>query len=422
MCSFSQGATYDEFPLAPLDQLPAQRRPSSAEAFARRKVKQIRFSVKQLEDRLVPSASPFTPGDLVVERIGTGSSGPSHTPPGTAIFLDEYSPTGVLVQSVALPTAAGSGNTLNPIVDSGSASTQGLLTLSANGSSLVVPGYDAPAGTASITSSTVPKVIGIVGENGSINTTTTLGNFQTSGTNTNMHGAASPDGTNLYASAKTALGYTTLGSTANATQLSATNTNLVEIFGNNTASGLFGAVTGTGIVEFGTWGSPLPTSGTPTATTIVSNASTKPFGFFFATLKPGDISPDTLYVADGTNGLEKFSLTSGTFGLAGETWTLNGTITTDNANNYYGLTGVVSGTTVTLYATTNAPGTSKNQLLKVVDTAGWNATFSSITPTVLASAAMNELINGVALAQRQRAVHQRLDVGERHGGGWCGDH
>lgn len=50
----------------------------------------------------------FTPGNLVVVRIGDGSA--ALTSAGTAVFLDEYTPAGVFVQAVAMPTAVNGAN------------------------------------------------------------------------------------------------------------------------------------------------------------------------------------------------------------------------------------------------------------------------------------------------------------------------
>lgn len=81
----------------------------------------------------------FTPGDLVIYRVGTGATSLSSA--ATAVFLDEYTATRVLVQSIALPTAdSGSNQTLTA---SGTATSEGLLTLSADGRYLELTGYNA---------------------------------------------------------------------------------------------------------------------------------------------------------------------------------------------------------------------------------------------------------------------------------------
>ena len=46
--------------------------------------------------------APFTPGNLVVYRVGDGAAVLASS--GTAVFLDEYTTAGVLVQSIPVPT------------------------------------------------------------------------------------------------------------------------------------------------------------------------------------------------------------------------------------------------------------------------------------------------------------------------------
>ncbi|MDB5384402.1 MAG: hypothetical protein JWM11_48 [Planctomycetaceae bacterium] len=111
-----------------------------------------RLSVECLEDRALLSA--FTPGDLVIYRTGgTGALSSA----ASAITLDEYTPAGVLVQSIALPTTASGSN--NVLTDSGQATSEGMLTLSADGTELVLTGYDALVGKASITSTATTLAI-----------------------------------------------------------------------------------------------------------------------------------------------------------------------------------------------------------------------------------------------------------------------
>src|SRR5262249_26309255 len=88
---------------------------------------------------LAAQAAQFTPGNIVVYRVGTGTGSLVNT--GNAIFLDEFEPDGTLVQSVALPVAASSG--VLPIASSGTATSEGLLTRSADGRYLIATGYGA---------------------------------------------------------------------------------------------------------------------------------------------------------------------------------------------------------------------------------------------------------------------------------------
>jgi hypothetical protein len=120
--------------------------------------------------------SGFTAGDVVVYRLGDGSTALSGN--GAPVFLDEYSPTGTLVQSVPLPTTASGSN--KPLVGSGSANSEGMLTLSANDSDLVATGYDAAVGASNLSSSaaaSVPRTVAVVNGSDTVNTSTALTDF-----------------------------------------------------------------------------------------------------------------------------------------------------------------------------------------------------------------------------------------------------
>src|ERR1043166_9690103 len=56
----------------------------------------------------VALGAPFTSGNLVVYRVGDGSAPLSAN--AAAVFVDEYTPAGVLVQSITLPTAVNGSN------------------------------------------------------------------------------------------------------------------------------------------------------------------------------------------------------------------------------------------------------------------------------------------------------------------------
>ena len=88
----------------------------------------------------------FNPGDLVVLRDGTGSGALSSA--GTAIFLDQYTTSGAFVNSQAIPTTGSPA-----LVNSGTAASEGQLSLSANGQYLVLAGYNVAAGTTGVAGS-----------------------------------------------------------------------------------------------------------------------------------------------------------------------------------------------------------------------------------------------------------------------------
>src|SRR5437588_7066799 len=143
---------------------------------------------------VVHAATGFAQGNLVVYRVGDGSAPLSSN--ATPVFLDEYTPSGVLVQSIPLPTSISGIN--KRLTASGTATSEGELARSVDGKYLTAAGYDAAAGTASITgssSSSVNRVIARVDASGAVDTSTAL-NDAASGSN--PRGAVSTDGTNIW--------------------------------------------------------------------------------------------------------------------------------------------------------------------------------------------------------------------------------
>jgi hypothetical protein len=171
------------------------------------------------------AATPFTPGDIVVYRVGAGTTSLSSA--GTAVFLDEYSTTGALVQSIAVPPTATLPS--HPLVASGTATSEGLLTLSADGRFLVATGYDAAvaaSGVGSSSSSSVPRVVATVDGNATINTTTALTD---AASGNNFRSATSSDGNSIWVTGGAGgVRYTTLGSSTS-TELNTTDTNLRQL-------------------------------------------------------------------------------------------------------------------------------------------------------------------------------------------------
>src|SRR6185436_4935858 len=142
----------------------------------------------------VAEAAPFTAGNIVVYRVGDGAAalGSAATP----VFLDEYTPAGAFVQTIALPTAVSGAN--RRLTASGSSTSEGFVSRSGNDQYLVFTGYDAAVGTAAITGSTgsaINRVIARVAANGTVDTSTALTDFSSGG---NPRSAYSLDGTNVW--------------------------------------------------------------------------------------------------------------------------------------------------------------------------------------------------------------------------------
>jgi hypothetical protein len=216
-------------------------------------------SVAPLVSAQAQSITQFTPGDLVISTVScqvgaacTGTSGGLDT--ASPISLQEFSlgsggTSASSIGSLVLPQTSGQGGAGNSAISGeyGSAS-EGILQLSANGQYLTIMGYGVNAtsfntqssnfGTAALgqTTSTagnpggvttVPRVVALVGANGSVNTTTALtGVFNQN----NPRSAATVDGTSFYVSGQGVTGdgtggvfYATLGATT-ATPINANTT------------------------------------------------------------------------------------------------------------------------------------------------------------------------------------------------------
>ena len=91
-------------------------------------------------------AGPFTPGNIVVNRVGDGTS--ALTSAATAVFLDEYTTAGVFVQTVAMPTSVSGNNRI--LTNSGSSTSEGFLALSDDKKGFTAVGYDAVVGTVGV--------------------------------------------------------------------------------------------------------------------------------------------------------------------------------------------------------------------------------------------------------------------------------
>ncbi len=324
-------------------------------------------------------AAAFTPGNLVIYRIGDGSA--TLASPATPAFLDEYTTAGVLVQSIALPTTVNGAN--KRATGSGTATSEGLISRSVDGQYLVAVGYDAAVGTTSVTATTsaaVNRVVARVAADGSIDTTTALTDAHTG---SNPRGVATNDGTAFWTTGGAGgIRYSLLGGTTSV-QLSTTTTNLRGV-------GIFGSQlyisSGSGTTHVATVGSGIPTTNGQTITNLPGYPTTgSQYQFFFADLSAGVAGVDTLYVVDDTAGnIQKYSLVAGT-------WTANGTVSLSSVR---GLTATVNAGVVTLYVTNGST------LQTLTDSSGYNATISGALSS-LATAPTNTAFRGIAFAPVQ---------------------
>lgn len=344
---------------------------------------------------VVNSQAPFKNGNIVVVRTGDGTA-----ISGTqALFLDEYTPAGVLVQSIPLPTTDNGSNLR--ISTTGGRGTMSFLTLSPNKQFLSLAGWAASPGTstANISDASTNRTIARVDYNGVVNTSTSiLGSDIGSGPEPNA--AITDDGTRFWLVGTTDLGgirYCTLGQS--------TSSVVYNNFGVSTLNIENGQLYAIRQSRPTTVSGGLPTSGPQTLTTFPG--ITRGFGsaaqYFFADLDPTIPGFDVIYVTENSvYGLSKFSLNPGT-----GSWVLNGTIGSD-IDLYKGITGVVNGGSVQLYCTRGIDefNGGLGEIVTLTDNTGYTLTPNSFTgtPTVVVTGVANKNIRGIAMAPQPPSI------------------
>ncbi len=335
-------------------------------------------------------AAAFGAGNLLVCRVGDGAAGLVNT--GAAVFLDEYTPSGTLVQSIAMPTTVSGAN--RRLIASGTATSECALSLSADGRYVLLAGYDAALGGATSLSGTtsvaVPRTIARVDWTGNVDTTTSLTD---AASGNNPRGATSTDGNQLWiVGGAGGIRSAVLGGTTS-TQLSTTVANLRQA---TIAGGqLFVSTSSGSAVRVGTVGSGTPTTAGQTITNLPGFPTAgSPYAFAFADLTASVVGNDTLYVADDSPGtIQKYSLVGGT-------WVASGSI---SATGVRGLTLQVSGATVTLYGTTGGSAVAGGGSIYVAtDASGYNVAATG-TASSVATAAINTAMRGIVLTPQNTA-------------------
>jgi hypothetical protein len=336
---------------------------------------------------MLASAAPFKPGNIVVARVGDGSA--ALTAAATEVFLDEYTPSGTLVQTISLPTSVDINN--RTLTAAGNATAELGLTRSVDGHYLVLAGYGASPGTPAVASTAatdVTRVIGLVGADGSIDTSTSAGEAFDG---TSIRAAATADGTSFYSvGGAGGVQYQTLGGYGS-TQLCTVPGNIHSV---NVAGGNLYVATdlapNVGLSQVGTG---LTTAaGQPVAILPGFPGTTpgaSPYGFYLADLDASVPGVDVAYVADDRapgGGIQKWSLVAGR-------WVLNGTIVGAASTAVRGLNGQASGTAVALVASTSSG------LYFMTDNAGYNTAPSlARLPSAVTTAGINTAFRGVAFA------------------------
>ncbi len=341
-----------------------------------------------------PADVPTGPSvELWLLRVGDGTAALTNS--ATPLLIERRASNGgaMLGASINLPIAASGAN--RPIALSGTATSEGSLTRSANGRFVTLAGYAAVPGTATVATSAadvVPRVVARVGADGSIDTSTTLGGTFSAN---NVRGAVTVDGESFWVAGTAASGalggvqYALRGGASAPVSIIATPSNVrsVNIFGGQ----LYGASSTTNF-----YGLFVAGTGTPTATAtgtllpgFSSASGPSPYGFTLLDRDPAVAGVDTAYVADDRavasgGGVQRWTLVAGT-------WTLGATFNTGITSGVRGLTAWAEGANVAVAAVT-AETPSRVVIYRDVPGATPGAA------TVVSTAPTNTHYRGVALA------------------------
>jgi len=292
-------------------------------------------------------AQTFTPGNLVVVQNGDGAQTLGNT--GNAVFLDQITTAGTLVNRVAIPT-----NGPVSLLQVGNSITEGRLSLTPDGHKLVLGGYNvsfsSTNGALTGASATYPRGIATVDANGNYALSATTPSLITGA---NIRGVCSDGNTNFWAMGSSGgMVYLGTGTPVALTGTVLNSRDLQDIGGNlyysaGSGSRTINMITGT------------PTSGQQATNYVIplgvhfsgtaSNASAcSPYGFAF------DPNMTVCYVADSNNytnsqtdgGIEKWTNSS-------SGWQFVYTLQPGPGANVNGAVGVAVsfGATTNIYAT-----------------------------------------------------------------------
>jgi hypothetical protein len=377
------------------------------------------------------AAQAFGTGDIFIERVGDGTTpiiAPQPSPYagvasiGNTIYADEYTTAGVLVQSIILPTADGTGAqaAIHAVVSDGQQSATGQLTLSGDGQSLWLVGYDSnPLSVATAPElhyvNTTSRAVARIGSDGTVQTIGFAAGSSGVQTGGNINAVYSPDSNQFYVGGFNGVDYfasfnPTAALQSATARIASTNWTVVGLQSDGTnLIAIGGSGTTRTVGMFGTGG--FPTTPTPITNAPgfpgASSVPTFPVDGYFTHLG-GPGAPDginTFYIGDDGPGFARGTITK--WSLVNGSWTLSGTITADGTTvvSFYYLAGQTDApsNTVTLYATYGQGGNAnigRGDLYQIIDAGGWNQPFSSSTVTTVATVNDTSLENfrGVAFA------------------------
>jgi hypothetical protein len=323
---------------------------------------------------LTAHSQSFQKGTLSIIRIGSGENPLSLR--SSPVFVDEYTTTGELVRSIALPTSSNGQN--KSLTLSGSLLDEGFAGLSPDKKTLALVGYDAFSGLDSVfkkPSSQVARTIALISADGTVNTTTSIkdafGKVQ-------MRSAVANGNDIWVTGGGNGIRHTTFGSQTSNVVTNVTG-KVLSIFNDQLYASSIAPN-----VRMAKVGSNLPVTSTSLENLPGFPVDGSACQFYLLDQDQSVSGLDVLYIADNVKGLCKYSLVSGM-------WVFNGSI----GSRFFGLTALVTTEGVSLYATQNESSVSR--IITVTDNSGYNGKFSGRIK-VLAKAAENTSFRGVTFS------------------------
>jgi hypothetical protein len=388
---------------------------------------------------LSTAINPITEGDSLAVQVGDGFTNLSNINsilnngatnfPTTDVFIVEVSPTGTIVQRIGMPQED-VGATIHALTVEATDRLEGDLQLSTNGQYVTVTGYDqTPFQNGSSTSNPIlgRTVARLNLETGALDTDTVLGGGAFQGVNSDRETRDVIEATVNGQEVVYVTGGASSGSLQNGLYFAPVDTqgdeqpvvsvsgtpnsiNAISIYNNQLyvdtpfTPDAFNDVSPTATLYSGglpqSASLPLPVSDDLTVPGLSTggNISGTAGQFVFLNTTPSTSSnPNLLYLADGSGGLRKFVLNTGT----GQ-WVAEGTFNTfgTGISGMQGLSGYIDPVTnnVVLYAT--AGSNSGNEVVQLIDQNSGGSvnlgTLNVATPTVLKTSGINTVFRGLA--------------------------
>jgi hypothetical protein len=371
-------------------------------------------------------------GGIVAERIGGDASfmsgGALASATAAPLFVDEFSrTTNARLQTIALPATDPDGDDAQrAITENGSTNQIGFIARSVDGNYLTTAGYGVDVGTTGLpgTATTNNRIIARIAGNGTVDTSTGFSEATSLNTNSSasVRSTASVNGTTFYVGTGNTTAGTryidTFGAIDDPTDRVTGSTSQVRTIG------IFGgrlfytnSVTYAlrSVKDTNTGGLPTTDAAITTLDVVPTASNTSPEQFVLLDLDPNlnfdGTGLDTLYMtqastivattnpSSGTDlnsgGLQKYIFDGSNFV---QQITFNSGLVNNTADKMHGglqglaFAGIDVSNNPIFYASTSAPATTGNALVRLVDS-GASSAF-----TFIAQAPVNSVFRGVSLA------------------------